>query len=86
VYKGKYDQALRDYKKGQFLTKSSSKSASPLPGLPPATTPQQREQHKRIYDKVWSSVERIMSDMRVKLDKGLKDPNRAIEEQERTIE
>jgi exocyst complex component 2 len=31
-------------------------------------------------------VEKIMGDMRVKLDKGLKDANKSVEEQERTIE
>lgn len=80
---GKYDQALRDYKKGSFL--NSSKSGQLIPGLP-ANTPAQKAQHKRVFDKVWTSVEKIMSDMKGKLYEGLKDPNRAVEEQERTIE
>ena len=80
---GKYDQAMRDYKKGSFL--NSSKSAQLIPGLP-ANTPAQQAQHKRVFDKVWSSVERIMSEMKVKLDKALKDHNRSAEEQEKTIE
>ena len=74
---------MRDYKKGSFL--NSSKSAQLIPGLP-ANTPAQKAQHKRVFDKVWSSVERIMSEMRVKLDKALKDYNRSAEEQEKTIE
>lgn len=80
---GKYDQALRDYKKGSFL--NSSKSSQLIPGLP-ANTPAQKAQHKRVFDKVWSSVEKIMSEMKSKLDQGLKDPTRSVEEQERTIE
>jgi len=80
---GKYDQAMRDYKKGSFL--NSSKSAQLIPGLP-ANTPAQKAQHKRVFDKVWTSVERIMSEMKVKLDKALKDHNRSAEEQEKTIE
>lgn len=80
---GKYDQALRDYKKGTFL--NSSKSGQLLPGLA-ANTPEQREAQKRIFDKVWSSVERIMGDMRTKLDSDLRDPSRTVEEQEKTIE
>ncbi|OCF43322.1 exocyst protein [Kwoniella heveanensis CBS 569] len=76
---GKYDQALREYKKGSFL--QSSRSGQLIPGVNAS-----REQQKRVFDKVWSSVEAIMSDMREKLDAGLKDHNRSIEEQERTIE
>ncbi|KAK1922962.1 exocyst complex component Sec5-domain-containing protein [Papiliotrema laurentii] len=80
---GKYDQALRDYKKGTFL--NTAKSGQLIPGLP-ANNAQQREQQKRIFDKVWSSVERIMEDLRGKLDVYLKDPHRPVEEQEKTIE
>ncbi|WVR08462.1 hypothetical protein IAU60_005517 [Kwoniella sp. DSM 27419] len=76
---GKYDQALRDYKKGSFL--QSSRSGQLIPGVNAS-----KEQQKRIFDKVWSSVETIMGDMRDRLDAGLKDPNRAVDEQERTIE
>jgi exocyst complex component 2 len=82
-HQGKYDQAMRDYKKGSFL--NSSKSSQLIPGLP-ANTPAQKAQHKRVFDKVWSSVERIMSDMKTKLDRTLKDHNRSTEEQEKTIE
>jgi exocyst complex component 2 len=82
-HQGKYDQAMRDYKKGSFL--NSSKSSQLIPSLP-ANTPAQKAQHKRVFDKVWSSVERIMSDMKTKLDRTLKDHNRSTEEQEKTIE
>ncbi|WWC92087.1 uncharacterized protein L201_007041 [Kwoniella dendrophila CBS 6074] len=74
---GKYDQALRDYKKGTFI--QSSKQL--IPGVNAS-----KEQQKRIFDKVWKSVEDIMSDMRDKLDAGLKDHSKGVEEQERTIE
>ncbi|KAK8850389.1 hypothetical protein IAR55_004307 [Kwoniella newhampshirensis] len=76
---GKYDQALRDYKKGSFL--QSSRSGQLIPGVNAS-----KEQQKRVFDKVWTSVEKIMSDMRTRLDVGLKDPTRSIEEQERTLE
>ncbi|WVW81078.1 hypothetical protein I302_103069 [Kwoniella bestiolae CBS 10118] len=74
---GKYDQALRDYKKGTFLQSSRQL----IPGVNAS-----KEQQKRIFDKVWKSVEDIMSDMRSRLDAGLKDPTKGVEEQERTIE
>lgn len=56
-----------------------------IPGLP-ANTPAQKAQHKRVFDKVWTSVEKIMGEMKAKLDKGLKDPAKSAEEQEKTIE
>jgi exocyst complex component 2 len=80
---GKYDQALRDYKKGSFL--HSSRSGQLIPGTT-ATTPQQIAQQKRVFEKVWNSVERIMKEMRLKLDAALKDSARSVEEQEKTIE
>ncbi|OXC68440.1 hypothetical protein AYX13_02890 [Cryptococcus neoformans] len=76
---GKYDLALRDYKKGLFL--HNSRSGQLIPGVNAS-----REQQKRVFDKVWSSVEEIMGDMRAKLDSGLKEASRGVEEQERTIE
>ncbi|ORY35859.1 exocyst complex component Sec5-domain-containing protein [Naematelia encephala] len=83
IQAGKYDQALRDYKRGSFL--NTSRSGQLIPGLA-ADTPQQKEQQKRIFDKVWTSVEKIMGEMRAKLDAALKDHARPVEEQERTIE
>ena len=83
LYQGKYDQALRDYRKGTFI--NTSKSGQLLPGLP-ANTREQTEQQKRIFDKVWKSVEELMDDMRVKLDTHLKDSTRSVEDQEKTIE
>ncbi len=83
ILQGKYDQALRDYKRGSFL--HSSKSGAFIPGVP-ANTQRQRDQQKRVFDKVWTSVENIMGEMKRKLDAGLKDPNRPVEEHERTIE
>ena len=56
-----------------------------MPGLP-ATTQQQKDQQARVFEKVWSSVERIMGEMRMKLDMALKDTTRTVEDQERTIE
>lgn len=83
TFQGKYEQALRDYKKGTFL--NSSKSGQLIPGLP-ANTASQKEQQKRIFDKVWSSVEKIMDDFRIRLDAHLKDPKRPVEDQDKTIE
>lgn len=74
---------MRDYKKGLFL--KTSKTGQLIPGVQ-ATTAEQKAQQKRVFDKVWTSVEKIMDDMRGKLDEGLKDPNRSVEDQEKVIE
>ncbi|WVO20401.1 uncharacterized protein IAS62_001697 [Cryptococcus decagattii] len=76
---GKYELALRDYKKGLFL--HNTRAGQLIPGVNAS-----REQQKKVFDKVWSSVEEIMSDMRAKLDSSLKEAVRGVEEQERTIE
>lgn len=46
---GKYEVALQAYKKGRYILASRP---AQLLGLPVATTPQQQQQQKRIYDKV----------------------------------
>ncbi|ODO10434.1 hypothetical protein I350_01029 [Cryptococcus amylolentus CBS 6273] len=77
-----YDQALRDYKKGLYLHESrSGGGGGVIPGVNAS-----REQQKRVFEKVWGSVEGIMGEMRNKLDAQLKDVTRGVEEQERTIE
>ncbi|WVQ70634.1 hypothetical protein IAR50_000154 [Cryptococcus sp. DSM 104548] len=77
-----YDQALRDYKKGQYLHESrSGGGGGVIPGVNAS-----REQQKRVFEKVWGSVEGIMDEMRSKLGAQLKDVTRGVEEQERTIE
>lgn len=44
------------------------------------------QQQKRILDKVWSTVEKVMSEMRTLLVSQLQEPGRSIEDQEKTIE
>lgn len=41
---------------------------------------------KRILDKVWSNVEKVMAEMKSLLLSKLQDPSRSVEEQEKTIE
>lgn len=80
---GKYEQALRDYKKGLFLHPAHGNAS--MPGMP-GTTPDQIARQRRVFDKVWDSVESVMRDMRNRLDGMLKDPSRSPEEQEKTLE
>jgi exocyst complex component 2 len=44
------------------------------------------QQQKRILDKVWSTVEKAMGEMRTLLVSQLQEPGRPIEDQEKTIE
>ena len=44
------------------------------------------EQQKRILDRVWSTVEKVMGEMRNLLLVQLQDPSRAVDEHEKTIE
>jgi len=44
------------------------------------------EQQKRILDKVWSTVEKVMAEMRNLLLLQLQDPSRTVDEHEKTIE
>ena len=75
--------ALQAYKKGRYILASRP---AQLLGLPVATTPQQQQQQKRIYDKVWGQVEKIIGDLRATLGKRLRDTKRGLDEVEKTIE
>lgn len=77
---------MRDYKKGKFLLARPGQIipiGSTKDGQASATAEQQQ---KRVLEKVWSIVERVMGDMRNQLLNKLQEPNRAIEETEKTLE
>ncbi|KAG8743871.1 hypothetical protein FRC12_014937 [Ceratobasidium sp. 428] len=82
---GRYDVALRDYKKGQFLIEGR---LSTLFGLPPTAGASggTDAQQKRIADRMWAAVERVMGDMRAALFERLRDGEGNVEDQERTLE
>ncbi|KAF7972154.1 hypothetical protein HWV62_18804 [Athelia sp. TMB] len=84
---GRYDAAMRDYKKGKFLLDSRPGQLLPIgttkDGKASASAEQQQ---KRILEKVWANVEKAMGEMRNMLLSQLKDPTRSVEEQEKTIE
>jgi exocyst complex component 2 len=73
---------MRDYKKGNFLRES--RPAQLFGGASSSTAAEQ--QQKRIFDKVWGAVEKVMGDMKQNLLNELKEPLRSVEEQEKTIE
>ncbi|SCV68475.1 BQ2448_596 [Microbotryum intermedium] len=82
VEDGRYEVALQAYKQGRYILASRP---AQLLGLPVATTPQQQQQQKRIYDKVWGQVEKIIGDLRATLGKRLRDTRRGLDEVEKTI-
>ncbi|UZJ51135.1 hypothetical protein CBS101457_000455 [Exobasidium rhododendri] len=90
---GRYDQALRDYKKGKFLLDSrpgqllAFNTTAGQGGDPRALgSVRQQAQQQRVFAKVWNAVESTMEEMKERLFDLLRQPKRAVEEQEKTIE
>ncbi|KAF8273712.1 exocyst complex component Sec5-domain-containing protein [Lactarius quietus] len=87
VEAGRYEVALRDYKKGKFMMESRAGQLLPISGPKDGQSAVAAErQQKRILDKVWSTVEKAMGEMRALLLGQLQEPGRPIEDQEKTIE
>lgn len=85
--KGRYDAALRDYKKGKFMLESRPGQLVPIGSIKDGQRAAAAEQQqKRILDKVWSMVERVMGDMRSELSSKLQEPSRSVEDQEKILE
>ncbi|KAI0305323.1 exocyst complex component Sec5-domain-containing protein [Multifurca ochricompacta] len=87
VEAGRYEAALRDYKKGKFMMES--RAGQLLPISAPKDTQSAiiaEQQQKRILEKVWGTVEKAMGEMRSLLLGQLQEPGRPIEDQEKTIE
>nr|KAJ3423083.1 hypothetical protein HK105_003316 [Polyrhizophydium stewartii] len=93
IKKGKYDGAVRDFKKGKYLMQSSFTDESgsaketrqdmrsgkdAAAGLLPKT-------HKAVFDKVWAEVDKIVGQLRDELFSKLGDPSQSVEAQEKLI-
>ena len=76
---------MRDYKKGKFMLESRPEQLLPV-GNTSAKDSVIPEQQKRILDKVWSTVEKVMGEMRNLLLVQLQDPSRTVDEHDKTIE
>ncbi|KZT10260.1 uncharacterized protein LAESUDRAFT_721596 [Laetiporus sulphureus 93-53] len=84
---GRYEAVMRDYKKGKFLLESRPGQLLPTGSAKDGQSLANAEtQQKRILNKVWGTVEKIMGEMRSQLLSKLQEPIRSIEEQEKTIE
>ncbi|KAL1668690.1 exocyst complex component Sec5-domain-containing protein [Schizophyllum commune] len=92
---GRFDLAIRDYKKGKLLLETRPGQLLPISpssaernreGTGSSADRKMEQQQKRILEKVWASVEKAMGEMRRVLFAQLQDPRRSVEEQERTLE
>ncbi|EED84825.1 predicted protein [Postia placenta Mad-698-R] len=81
---GRYDVAMRDYKKGKFLLESRPGQILPVGSAKDGHNLEM--QQRRILKKVWGTVEKIMGEMRSQLLAKLQEPTRSVDEQEKTIE
>ncbi|EPQ29151.1 uncharacterized protein PFL1_03438 [Pseudozyma flocculosa PF-1] len=92
---GRYDVALRDYKKGKYLLDSrpgqllafntaAGQAGSTDPSA--AGSAKQQAQQRRVFSKVWDAVEATMKEMQSRLLAQLREPKRSVEDQEKTIE
>jgi exocyst complex component 2 len=78
---------MRDYNKGKFLLESRSSQLLSIPnGKDGKPVPDAEQQRKRILDKVWTSVERMMGEMKNMLYSQLQDSSKSVEEHEKTLE
>ncbi|OAV89384.1 hypothetical protein PTTG_03981 [Puccinia triticina 1-1 BBBD Race 1] len=82
----KYDAVLLAYKRGKNMLDSRP---GQVLNLPAPSNPEQLAQQKRIFDKVWSDVEKVVNDFKLKLLTKLASSttgSKPLEEIEKTIE
>ncbi len=78
---------MRDYKKGKLLLETRPNQLLPVGTTKDGqSTESAVQQQKRILEKVWATVEKVMGQMRNELLAKLQEPSRSVEEQEKTIE
>ncbi|EJF63847.1 hypothetical protein DICSQDRAFT_153669 [Dichomitus squalens LYAD-421 SS1] len=83
----RYEAAMRDYKKGKILLETRPNQLLPIGTTKDGQAAESaQQQQKRILDKVWATVEKVMAQMRSELQAKLQEPSRSVEEQEKTIE
>ncbi|CAG8638455.1 4762_t:CDS:10, partial [Paraglomus occultum] len=85
-----YEMVIRDYKKGRVVMEStlSPESSDSANGMTERETTEDTAlaaQYRKVFEKVWAEVERIMAEMKEQLLKQLTEPWRPLDDQERTI-
>ncbi|KAI8147481.1 exocyst complex component Sec5-domain-containing protein [Fennellomyces sp. T-0311] len=88
----KYETAIRDYKKGKFLYNDLQRNSTVDFDDDDYDADEYRaddanisELHRKVFEKVWTEVNKIVVELRQVLLKMLADPWRSMEEQEKTI-
>ncbi|CAH1765291.1 8210_t:CDS:10, partial [Entrophospora sp. SA101] len=89
----KYDVVMRDYKKGKVILESTMSCEVPDNNNAGKLITEKESnddaalsnQYRKVFDKVWTEVEKIMEEMKVQLFKQLTEPWRSMEDQEKTI-
>lgn len=76
---------MRDYKKGKFLIESRPGQLLPI-GSTKDGHASAEQQQRRILEKIWNTVDKVITDLRKQLLGKLQEPTRSLEEQEKTIE
>ncbi|KAL4068578.1 exocyst complex component Sec5-domain-containing protein [Scleroderma yunnanense] len=83
---GKYEAALRNYNKGKFLLDSKPGQIISVESGEGKLFASAESQQKRILERVWSNVEKVMGEMKSLLLSKLQEPSRSVDEQEKIIE
>ncbi|KAG6333020.1 hypothetical protein ID866_6073 [Astraeus odoratus] len=83
---GKYEAALRNYNKGKFLLDSKPGQVVSVESGDGKPAGSAETQQKRILERVWTNVEKVMGELKSILLGKLQEPNRSVEEQEKIIE
>ncbi|CAL1708863.1 unnamed protein product [Somion occarium] len=83
----RYEAAMRDYKKGKFMLESRPGQLLPIGSTKDSqAAAAAAQQQKRILDKVWATVEKVMGEMKNQLSAKLQESTRSVEEQEKTLD
>lgn len=87
VKKGKYDSAVRDYKKGKNIMQSSFKENRKDKGRHTSFEESNLlpKNYQSVFEKLWEEVERVVADFREELFKSLRVASNPIETQEKII-
>ncbi|KAG0082920.1 hypothetical protein BGZ93_002132 [Podila epicladia] len=85
IKQGKYQLAARDYNKGKVLLAQAFPNNSGSDTASTASGSTLIETKRRVFDRVWSEVERIVARLRTDLESQLEEPWRGMEEHERNI-
>ncbi|KAI1317314.1 hypothetical protein EDD11_008683 [Mortierella claussenii] len=93
IKQGKYIQAARDYNKGKVLLAQAFPTSAGTSALnndnasthSHSSSSNLIETKRKVFDRVWSEVERIVAKLRADLESQLEEPWRGMEEHERNI-